>query len=65
MKAFSKKGVLTKNSPLEVAEESDAVITMLPSSAHVSLINHIAVTIHHSVFASDLAELNLMFVGNK
>lgn len=36
MKAFSKKGVLTKNSPLEVAEESDAVITMLPSSAHVT-----------------------------
>lgn len=35
MKAFSKKGILTKNSPLEVAEDSDAIITMLPSSAHV------------------------------
>ncbi|KAL1560517.1 3-hydroxyisobutyrate dehydrogenase [Salvia divinorum] len=35
MKAFSDKGFLTKNSPLQVAEESDAVITMLPSSAHV------------------------------
>lgn len=36
MNAFSDKGFLTKNSPLGVAEESDAVITMLPSSAHVS-----------------------------
>ncbi|XP_057763867.1 probable 3-hydroxyisobutyrate dehydrogenase, mitochondrial isoform X2 [Salvia miltiorrhiza] len=35
MRAFSEKGFLVKNSPLEVAEESDAVITMLPSSAHV------------------------------
>ncbi|PIN04352.1 putative dehydrogenase [Handroanthus impetiginosus] len=35
MKKFSDKGILTKNSPLEVAEASDAVITMLPSSAHV------------------------------
>ncbi|KAL8512627.1 hypothetical protein ACS0TY_018932 [Phlomoides rotata] len=35
MKKFSEKGVLTKNSPLEVAETSDAVITMLPSSEHV------------------------------
>ncbi|XP_041996053.1 probable 3-hydroxyisobutyrate dehydrogenase, mitochondrial [Salvia splendens] len=35
MKAFSDKGFLTKNSPLGVAEESDTVITMLPSSAHV------------------------------
>ncbi|KAL0305412.1 UNVERIFIED_CONTAM: putative 3-hydroxyisobutyrate dehydrogenase, mitochondrial [Sesamum radiatum] len=34
MKKFSDKGILTKNSPLEVAEASDAVITMLPSSAH-------------------------------
>lgn len=36
MRAFSEKGIVTKNSPLEVAEESDALITMLPSSAHVS-----------------------------
>lgn len=36
MKRFSEKGILTKNSPLEVAEASDAVITMLPSSSHVS-----------------------------
>ncbi|EYU19111.1 hypothetical protein MIMGU_mgv1a008204mg [Erythranthe guttata] len=35
MKKFSEQGILTKNSPLEVAEASDAVITMLPSSAHV------------------------------
>ncbi|KAI3455923.1 hypothetical protein Pfo_012586 [Paulownia fortunei] len=35
MKKFSEKGILTRNSPLEVAEASDAVITMLPSSAHV------------------------------
>ncbi|KAL7131175.1 hypothetical protein ABFS83_13G180700 [Erythranthe nasuta] len=35
MKKFSEQGILTKNSPIEVAEASDAVITMLPSSAHV------------------------------
>ncbi|GER24657.1 leucine-rich receptor-like protein kinase family protein [Striga asiatica] len=36
MAKFSEKGILTKNSPLEVAEASDAVITMLPSSNHVT-----------------------------
>uniref|UniRef100_A0A5B7BF25 3-hydroxyisobutyrate dehydrogenase n=1 Tax=Davidia involucrata TaxID=16924 RepID=A0A5B7BF25_DAVIN len=35
MKMFSDKGVLTKKSPFEVAETSDVVITMLPSSTHV------------------------------
>ncbi|KAK6150149.1 hypothetical protein DH2020_017674 [Rehmannia glutinosa] len=35
MKKFSEKGILTKKSPVEVAEASDAVITMLPSSSHV------------------------------
>ncbi|XP_052202010.1 probable 3-hydroxyisobutyrate dehydrogenase, mitochondrial isoform X7 [Diospyros lotus] len=35
MKFFSDKGILTKDSPSEVAEASDIVITMLPSSTHV------------------------------
>ncbi|EPS70048.1 hypothetical protein M569_04714 [Genlisea aurea] len=35
MKRFSEKGVLTMASPREVAEESNAVITMLPSPSHV------------------------------
>ncbi|TMW99324.1 hypothetical protein EJD97_002740 [Solanum chilense] len=35
MKMFSAKGVLTEDSPLKVAETSDVVITMLPSSNHV------------------------------
>lgn len=35
MEKFIKKGVPTANSPLEVAETSDAVITMLPSSPEV------------------------------
>ncbi|CAK9141179.1 unnamed protein product [Ilex paraguariensis] len=35
MKMFSEKGILTKESPSEVAETSDVVITMLPSPIHV------------------------------
>ncbi|KAL2473859.1 putative 3-hydroxyisobutyrate dehydrogenase [Forsythia ovata] len=35
MKMFSEKGILTKDSPFEVAKASDVVITMLPSSSHV------------------------------
>ncbi|XP_051128539.1 probable 3-hydroxyisobutyrate dehydrogenase, mitochondrial [Andrographis paniculata] len=35
MKKFSDQGIPTAGSPLEVAESSDAVITMLPSSVHV------------------------------
>ncbi|CAI9773305.1 unnamed protein product [Fraxinus pennsylvanica] len=35
MKMFSEKGILTKESPVEVAKASDVVITMLPSSSHV------------------------------
>jgi len=35
MEKFAKKGVSTANSPLDVAEASDAVITMLPSSPEV------------------------------
>ncbi|KAM7524835.1 hypothetical protein LguiA_014737 [Lonicera macranthoides] len=35
MKMFSDEGILTKESPSEVAETSDVVITMLPSSNHV------------------------------
>ncbi|XP_058071616.1 probable 3-hydroxyisobutyrate dehydrogenase, mitochondrial isoform X5 [Magnolia sinica] len=34
-KKFSDKGVPTKETPLEVAESSDVIITMLPSSSHV------------------------------
>lgn len=36
MTMFSEKGILTKESPVEVAKASDVVITMLPSSSHVS-----------------------------
>ncbi|XP_048327865.1 probable 3-hydroxyisobutyrate dehydrogenase, mitochondrial isoform X2 [Ziziphus jujuba] len=35
MKKFSDMGVDTKKTPFEVAEDSDVVITMLPSSSHV------------------------------
>lgn len=35
MKIFMDEGILTKESPLEIAETSDVVITMLPSSSHV------------------------------
>lgn len=34
---FSQMGVSTKKTPYEVSEASDVVITMLPSSAHVSI----------------------------
>ncbi|KAG5515960.1 hypothetical protein RHGRI_036855 [Rhododendron griersonianum] len=34
MKLFSERGILTKESPFEIAETSDVVITMLPSSAN-------------------------------
>lgn len=36
MKKFSDMGAATKETPLKVAEASDVVITMLPSSSHVS-----------------------------
>lgn len=36
---FSRMGVPTKKTPYEVSEASDVVITMLPSSAHVSIIH--------------------------
>ncbi|XP_010245774.1 PREDICTED: probable 3-hydroxyisobutyrate dehydrogenase, mitochondrial isoform X2 [Nelumbo nucifera] len=35
MKKFLEKGVVAKETPFEVAEASDVVITMLPSSSHV------------------------------
>ncbi|KAK1304229.1 hypothetical protein QJS10_CPB11g01757 [Acorus calamus] len=35
MKKFVEKGVPTKETPLQLAESSDVVITMLPSSSHV------------------------------
>ncbi|KAI8001987.1 hypothetical protein LOK49_LG09G01224 [Camellia lanceoleosa] len=35
MKLFSERGVLTKDLPSEIAETSDVIITMLPSSTHV------------------------------
>lgn len=38
MKMFSDMGVPTKETPFEVAEASDVVITMLPSSSHVSIV---------------------------
>lgn len=41
MKKFSDMGVETKETPLEVAEASDVVITMLPSSSHVSFLVYV------------------------
>nr|CAB3494926.1 unnamed protein product [Digitaria exilis]CAB3494935.1 unnamed protein product [Digitaria exilis]CAB3494960.1 unnamed protein product [Digitaria exilis] len=38
MKKFSDDGIPTKQSPLEVSESSDVVITMLPSSSHVNVL---------------------------
>lgn len=35
-------GVPTKKTPYEVSEASDVVITMLPSSAHVSIVIPVA-----------------------
>lgn len=40
MKKFSDMGAATKETPSEVAEASDVVITMLPASSHVSFIIH-------------------------
>jgi len=40
MKKFSDDGIPTKQSPLEVSESSDVVITMLPSSSHATLKTH-------------------------
>lgn len=37
MRTFDERGVQTKETPFEIAETSDVVITMLPSSSHVSL----------------------------
>ncbi|RVW81503.1 putative 3-hydroxyisobutyrate dehydrogenase, mitochondrial [Vitis vinifera] len=37
MRMFAERGVPTKETPFEIAETSDVVITMLPSSSHVSL----------------------------
>lgn len=36
MKKFSEKGIPSKETPFEVAETSDVVITMLPSASNVS-----------------------------
>lgn len=35
MKKFSDKGIPTKETPFDLAESSDVIITMLPSSSHV------------------------------
>lgn len=40
MKKLSDMGAATKETPSEVAEASDVVITMLPASSHVSFIIH-------------------------
>lgn len=37
MKIFSELGATTKETPFEVGESSDFVITMLPSGPHVSI----------------------------
>ncbi|XP_060974958.1 probable 3-hydroxyisobutyrate dehydrogenase, mitochondrial isoform X1 [Cannabis sativa] len=36
LKAFSDMGIVTKETPFEIGEVSDVVITMLPSSSHVT-----------------------------
>lgn len=46
MKRFSDIGAAAKETPFEVAEASDVVITMLPTSSHVSFIIHIILWKH-------------------
>lgn len=61
MKMFSDMGVPTKETPFEVAEASDVVITMLPSSSHVSIMIQFADLKHtyvHTQFFSVLAGLD-------
>ncbi|KAH9796042.1 putative 3-hydroxyisobutyrate dehydrogenase [Citrus sinensis] len=58
---FSDMGVPTKETPFEVAEASDVVITMLPSSSHVSIMIQFADLKHtyvHTRFFSVLAGLD-------
>ena len=38
LEMFSRMGVPTMKTPYQVSQESDIVITMLPSSAHVSVL---------------------------
>lgn len=71
---FSRMGVPTKKTPYEVSEASDVVITMLPSSAHVSIIHSSVVsfplnTSHHlfvvsSIVLQQLFELWFQFSVN-
>lgn len=38
MKMFTEMGVSARETPYEVAQDSQVVITMLPSSSHVSCV---------------------------
>lgn len=69
MKKFSDMGVDTKKTPFEVAEDSDVVITMLPSSSHVSLMFpftpfFVWIKIHSSVLMILLKSLKNISVLN-
>lgn len=44
MKMFSDRGIPTRETPFEIAESSDVVITMLPSSSHVGLIDLLGIS---------------------
>lgn len=39
MNKFKEMGIATKETPFDIAESSDIVITMLPSSADVSCVD--------------------------
>lgn len=66
MKKFSERGVPAKETPREVAESSDVIITMLPSSSNVSYL-HLLFLVHLVLylFHSDCFYIfNLILLGH-
>lgn len=64
MKKFSDLGVDTKKTPYEVAEDSDVVITMLPSSSHVSLMFPYTPSLHGQKIHSPVLMILLKYLKN-
>uniref|UniRef100_A0A2N9J8V3 3-hydroxyisobutyrate dehydrogenase n=1 Tax=Fagus sylvatica TaxID=28930 RepID=A0A2N9J8V3_FAGSY len=72
MKKFSDMGVPTKETPFEVAEASDVVITMLPSSSHIALsVDHwetpvmLDAPVSGGVLAAEAGTLTFMVGGSE
>ncbi|XP_062162861.1 probable 3-hydroxyisobutyrate dehydrogenase, mitochondrial isoform X2 [Alnus glutinosa] len=72
LKKFSDMGVPTKETPFEVAEASDVVITMLPSSSHVVLfVDHwvnpvmLDAPVSGGVLAAEAGTLTFMVGGSE